>query len=466
MERSAAAARRTAIDLKLVRILQTVNRLVLAFALLLGGCAALDPHNILSRNVRDPNPDFRVNVLGEWGRAAAFNFVWDTINQRYVDPEFNGVDWRAIGARYRPLAMTARHDADFWEVLNRMAGELRDSHTRVETPEYVALRRRQESVSLGLDIGRVEGRTVVVSVTPDSDAYWAGVRPGMEVARIAGAPTEERYAPVLAAEREQSTQWAKERRALRTLLLGEPDTKLAFEFMRGDGSTFRATLARKVIKAAPRATARKLPSGFGYIRFTGFSRSLRTQVLGAIHSQRTLPGLIIDLRNNGGGSVAMADDIAGRLVREKTEIGTIITRTGQPVTLFGFPIEKLKRTLAGSPSAYDKPVVVLVDAGSASASELFAGGLQDIGRVKVVGQRSCGCLQGFLGYATVPGGAELAYSEIGMVSAKGRRIEREGVLPDVEVSITREDLRLYRDRTLETAEELLRKIAEHRENEG
>jgi carboxyl-terminal processing protease len=80
-------------------------------------------------------------------------------------------------------------------------------------------------------------------------------------------------------------------------------------------------------------------------------------------------------------------------------------------------------------------------------------------RVRVVGQRSCGCLLGFLGYASVPGGAELAYSEIGLVSAKGRRIEREGVIPDIEVPITREDLRLNRDRTLEAAEDLLRKIA-------
>lgn len=441
--------------------MQTVNKLALVFALLLGGCAALDPHNLLSRNVRDFNPDFQVNVLGEWGRTAAFDFVWDTINQRYVDPGFNGVDWRAIGARYRPLAMTTRHDDDFWDVLNRMTGELRDSHTRVEAPKFVALRRRQESVSLGLDIDRVDGKIVVVSVTPDSDAYWAGVRPGMEVARIDGAPAEARYAPVLAAEREQSTQWAKERRALRTLLLGEPDTKLAFEFIRADGSMLSATLARKVIRAAPSATARKLPSGFGYIRFTGFSRSVRSQVLDAIQTQRSLPGLIIDLRSNGGGSASMVEDIAEQLVKEKTEVGTIVTRTGQPVTLFGYPVEKIKRTLTGSPSAYDKPVVMLVNAGSASASELLAGGLQDIGRVKVVGQRSCGCLLGFLGYATVPGGADLAYSEIGMVSAKGRHIEREGVIPDIEVPIAREDLRLNRDRTLEAAEDLLRKIAEN-----
>ena len=437
--------------------MRTMKLLWLAAALLVGGCAAIDPHNILARGVRDSNPDFKLDVLGEWGRSAAFDFVWDTINQNYVDPKFNGVDWKKAADRYRPLAMGAQNDDEFWNVLNRLTGELKDSHTRVEPPGIVAMRRRQEAVSLGIDIDRVEGRIVVVHVSPDSDAYWAGVRSGMEVSEIDGYPAEQRYAPILAAEREQSTLQAKEKRAFRTMLLGDPDTKMGFEFVRADGSKFKATLARKVVRSSPYASARKLPSGYAYIRFTSFSGSLLGRVLDAIHDNKSSPGLIIDLRNNGGGSAFMVESIANQLLKEKTEVGTIVTRTGEPVTLFGFPVEKLKRTLDGSPAAYDKPVVVLINAGSASASELLAGWFQDIGRVKVVGQRSCGCLQGFLGYATVPGGAELAYSEIAMISAKGHRFEREGVIPDVEVPITREDLRLNRDRALETAEDLLRK---------
>ena len=100
---------------------------------------------------------------------------------------------------------------------------------------------------------------------------WAGVRPGMEVARIGGVPAEERYARALAAEREQSTPWAKERRAFRALLRGEPESKLAFEFVRGDGSTIATTLEWKVVRAGSSANSRKLPSGFGYIRFSDFS---------------------------------------------------------------------------------------------------------------------------------------------------------------------------------------------------
>ena len=430
---------------------------VLLGLLLLSGCAAVDPHNILSRNWRDDNPHFKVDVLGPSGRQNAFDFVWDTIDQRYFDPKFNGIDWKAVGDKYRPRAMATRYDDDFWDLLNRMAGELHDSHTRVETPKEVALRRRQQSASLGIDINRIESRIVVNYVRLTSDAYLAGVRAGMEVTQIDGMPAEARYAQVLDSEREQSTLWAKERHAFRTLLHGEPGTMTTFELTRADGSVMFVPLTRKMVTGGPVARSQRLPSGFGYVRFSSFSMGLRGQVLDAIEAYKPLPGLIIDLRNNGGGAAWLVEDIANQLLREETDAGSMITRTGQPITVFGFPVTKLKRTLSGSPSAYDKPVIILVNAQSASASELLAAGLQDIGRARIVGQRTCGCLLGFLGYATVPGGGELAYSEIGMISPRGRRIEREGVIPDVEVAVTREDLAHGRDRALEEAEELLRK---------
>ena len=437
--------------------MRMIHLLLLSAALSLGGCAAIDPHNILSRNVRDTNADFQLNVLGQWGRTAAFDFVWETINQNYVDPKFNGVDWTATAEKYRPLAMGAKTDEDFWDVLNKMTGELRDSHTRVEPPSFVTLRRRQESVSLGIDIDRVEGKISIVYVTPDSDAWWAGIRPGIEVTHIDGIPAEQRYAAILEGAREQSTTHAKERRAFRTMLLGEPDSKTSFELVRNDGTKIEATLSRKVVGASPTATVRTLPSGFTYLRFSSFSGTVRGRVVEAIRANKSAPGLIIDLRNNGGGAAAMVEEIADQLLTKKTEVGQIVTRTGQPVRLFGFAVENLKRTLDGTPDAYDKPVVVLINGSSASASELLAGWFQDIGRVKVVGQRSCGCLQGYLGYASVPGGAELAYSEIGMISMKGHRIEQKGVIPDIEIPLTAEDLRSNRDRSLEAAVDVLRK---------
>jgi carboxyl-terminal processing protease len=81
--------------------------------------------------------------------------------------------------------------------------------------------------------------------------------------------------------------------------------------------------------------------------------------------------------------------------------------------------------------------------------------MQAAGRAVVAGEPSCGCLLGFLGYARVPGGGELAYSEVGFVMSNGRRIEGEGVIPDYPVNVTLSDLQLNRDRGLEQAQAIL-----------
>jgi carboxyl-terminal processing protease len=86
---------------------------------------------------------------------------------------------------------------------------------------------------------------------------------------------------------------------------------------------------------------------------------------------------------------------------------------------------------------------------------MLASSLQALGRAKVVGEISCGCLLGYFGYAQVPGGGRLAYSEIGFVLSDGQRIEGIGVVPDKPVAITAADLQASRDRTLEEAEALL-----------
>ena len=98
-----------------------------------------------------------------------------------------------------------------------------------------------------------------------------------------------------------------------------------------------------------------------------------------------------------------------------------------------------------------------MNAGSSSGSEYFAGAMQAVGRATVVGAPTCGCLMAFLGYASLPGGGELAYSEVGFVMANGKRIEGEGVIPDRNAPVTVADLQLNRDRALEEAQALLRK---------
>ena len=148
----------------------------------------------------------------------------------------------------------------------------------------------------------------------------------------------------------------------------------------------------------------------------------------------------------------MAETLINAFLPGPQKGARLLTRSGKAPTLMFIDLLKLETEFKGSQGrAYTKPLVILTNEASASASEVFASTLQDLGRATVIGQRSCGCLLGFLGYADLPGGGQLAYSELGFITPKGKRIEREGVAPDREISLAREDYVLGRDRSLEAA---------------
>ncbi len=438
----------------MTRLLRTLAALA---ALLLTGCAALDPHEILTRRVApapalspaDASPSDRLDAAT---RVAAFERVWRTIDARYYDPAMNGVDWNAVVARWRPQVLDAPDDAAFWDRLDRMAGELRDVHTRVESPARARLLARSQSVNLGFDFGPLGEVLAVTSVDAESGAWWAGVRPGMLLLEVDGESARAVYGRLRAEARDGSTEQQRHRLAARRLLAGEPDSAVRLAFERADGSRLEATLRRTLFTQPPRVAHRRLPDGTGYLRLTAWTERLRGRVIAALAELKDAPALVIDLRGNGGGSGDMAHEVARQFFEGERPAGRMLTRTGRPVTLgFGLiEVVKLQPVIKGT-GLYRGPVAILVDAGSGSASELFTGLLQAHQRVTVVGRVSCGCLLGFLGYAALPGGGRLAYSELGVVLPDGRRIEGTGVVPDVPVPLTLEDLRQGRDRTLEAA---------------
>jgi len=428
------------------------------------GCSLLDPHNLIGRQAGEATapaspfePPEGSGPLTPQARERAFDFVWETIRDHYVDPALKGVDWNAVRAKYRPIALDAPGDEAFWEALDKMTGELRDAHTRVESPKRVALRNRDESVTLGFSFVKLDGKLVVSGVNPDADAWWAGVRPGMTLVSIAGEPAMQAYSKAMSETRDDSTERSRHFRAVRRIVSGDPGTRVSLAFERGDGSRLEATLTRSAIHFPPSGEHRVLPSGYGYIRFTQWTFMLAYRAIGAVAKLKDTPGLIIDLRGNPGGNAEAVNLLLQKFFTRRTELGRVITRDGKPVALFfgAVPIIKLDRVAEGDKDAYTGPVVILVSAGSASASELFAATMQSTGRAKVVGQQSCGCLLGFLGYARIPGGGELAYSEVAFATTSGNRVEGEGVIPDRPVPITVADLESGRDRALEEAQALL-----------
>ncbi len=431
--------------------------IALSILSILCGCAIVDPNRITTRaNVPSPIDTVPVPVQDDRWKKDAIEFVWTTINERYYDAKLNGIDWKAVRANYEPRILVAKTDDEYWELLDKMTGELKDSHTRIHSPKLVAQQKNSETHSLGVSFIEQDNQLLVTSVHAQSDAYWAGARAGMTIKTIDGNTALPYYQKLVSEARDSSTPWARTRGALRKIVWGDIDTKVAMIFVRQDGTEIDVTMKRRKFATPHDFTPRLLPSGFGYIRFSNFLGFLEADIIREIEKMKDAPGMIIDLRNNGGGAADMSVNLLNRFFKDEQKGVTLITRTGKPIKFFFVDLMKLDPKLSGTKDkAYTKPVVVLTNENSASASEVFSVVMKESGRATLIGTRTCGCLLGYLGLADVPGGAQMAYSEIGFLTKNGTRVEHEGVTPQIEIKPAREDYLLNRDRVLERAIEHL-----------
>ena len=387
-------------------------------------------------------------------RAAIFEQVWSIINEKYYDASFNGVDWRAVKMKYSAQLETVAGDEDFYVLLDRMAGELRDSHTRVYSPAQRDARRQQKRATIGLRIKAIEGRPVIFSVEPDSEAARAGIKAGMIVRSVNNQPIEKAIAEARGAVGVSSSERATAGRVFSKILTGEPETVVQLELADARGMNRQFALTRRSVSAKSSATARILPSGVAYLKFGKFDEEIEKQIADALQNLKNAPALIVDLRDNPGGEGEVGLRFAGYFLSEKQIIARIVTRTGKP------PLPEIPMTLeAGAKDGgiFSRPLVILVNEGTASTSELIANALQEQKRAVVFGTNSCGCVLAFLDFKPLAGGGDLTLSEFGFVTAKGKKLEGAGVSPDKIVPLNLKDLRTGRDRALEAAEKYLKK---------
>ena len=394
-------------------------------------------------------------------RKEIFEKVWKEIHDHYYDPSFNGVNWDEIHARYRPLIEEPADDQDFYALMSRMTGELHDAHTRFNSPEQWRSYKKQQGVSSGISVDDVDGKTVVTAVRRDSSAAQAGIEPGMVILTIDGKPVAERIAEIERSKPSSSSERATRIFSYGRLFAGPPETEMKLGLERADGSRFDVILQRQIYSSAPDVATDVLPSGNGYIRFDGFQPAITKEFRQALERFKNAPGLVVDLRRNGGGDLGVLLPIAGYFFDKKTLFAKDKTRSGKPLSefagIFRLPLE----LYVGRPGdqIYSGPVVILVDARSASSSEVFAAGMQDSQRAKIVGSQSCGCVLGIARPRVMKGGGVLEMSEVLWFSPKGRKLEGTGILPDETVAPTLRDLQRRRDPAIETAEKLLRAMA-------
>jgi carboxyl-terminal processing protease len=389
------------------------------------------------------------NALSLEDRAEIFGQVWKAIDEEYYDPRFRGVDWRAVGERYRPLAESARTDAEFYGVFELMLAELRDGHTVFVPPPAPGTKAEGGGHgSVGVKLRDVEGRIAVVEVEPGSKAEGLGVRPGQLLREVNGRPVEEHIAFLRSKLAGSSTERLFRLKLLSALLYGgflaKPRTLGLTDF---DGREFTVELTEETGRAEPpNLTSRRLDSGAAYIKFRSWTPPVQEEFRNALAALKGAPGLVIDLRGNGGGEARVTQEIAGNFFARETYSGGFRARDGALQKYYTLP----------APNRYGGAVVILVDEASASASEGFTGFMQESGRARVVGRQTAGSVLNRGGRREFKGGAQLFFSTRTFLTPRGRELEGAGVTPDVEVPLTLADLRAGRDAALEAAAALLR----------
>jgi carboxyl-terminal processing protease len=189
--------------------------------------------------------------------------------------------------------------------------------------------------------------------------------------------------------------------------------------------------------------AKRLPGGAGYIRFNEFLDpvSIMPKFEAAVREFASAPGIILDLRGNRGGIGVMAMGIAGFFIPDEGHrLGEMKTRDAT-IRFVIFP----------RPETYAGKLAILVDAGSASTTEILAQGMQDLGRARIFGTRTAGAALPS-DIVRLPNGDGFQFAQASYTSDRGKVLEGEGVTPDVVVRQTPEALAAGHDPVIQAAE--------------
>ena len=266
---------------------------------------------------------------------------------------------------------------------------------------------------IGIEMTVREGVLTVVSPIEDTPAFKVGIKAGDRIVGIEGAPTKD-MTMIEAVKR----------------IRGPKGTKVNLTVARKGEKLLKFSIIRDVI---PLLSVRHhlVPPDIGYVRISNFQSSTTADLetsLEEMERDRTLNGLLIDLRNNPGGLLSQAIDVADLFL----DSGVIVSTKGRRNS------QNIKATARKSRTVRTYPIIVLVNGGSASASEIVAGALQDNKRAIILGTRTFGkgSVQTIL---PLSDGAGLRLTTARYYTPSGRSIQSSGIIPDIELEYVRPD---------------------------
>lgn len=335
--------------------------------------------------------------------------AWRLVNQSYVDPaRFEAVHWKRL--RQQSLEGRIETSADAYAAISTMLLPLGDPYTRLLRPdEYSTLKANTQGsvsgVGLQLALRSVDDQVVVIAPLDGSPAADAGIASGTAVLAVNGTSTR-----TLGLE------------GTAQLLRGQAGSRVLLLLESPGGRRRELELQRRTVDLRP-VRSRVIRQGghqLGYLRITQFSEPVPTQVSEALSSEAfsAIEGLILDLRNNSGGLVRAGLAVANQLL------------DGEPIVSTQDREGLSSPAQAGPGMLYGGPLLTLVNGGTASASEILAGALQDDGRSELAGRRTFG--KGLIQTLIPLGdGSGLAVTVARYLTPNGRDIQHQGIEPDL-----------------------------------
>ena len=385
------------------------------------------------------------------GRLIVFDDVWETIQERYYDPTFHGIDWQAKRVAFRPAAARAANTQEFYDVLRQMIASLKDAHTRVYSPDEKFDWWSPRFVTVGLTVREVQGAPTIVHIDPSSAAAKTDLQQGDVIVSIDNLPVA-----AFIAQRMRSAGLPSDSdyrfRTVATLFDGAAGTTVKITWTTRNGKEKSAVLQRYWSQRQLGFNNQR-KGKIAFLRIDAFTQTV------ALDFSKVLPevlegaeGIILDLRSNGGGDAEAMADVASLFLDDGTNLGKFADRSGASFELQTFS-KRLWRIPGLLPTKL--PLVVLTSENTSSAAEILVAALQTKRRARVIGTETCGCVLAIRNRHALPDGGVLDVSEFDYRTAGGVRLEGVGVKPDKAFQLTRADIYSRHDRALDLAKDLL-----------
>ena len=349
-----------------------------------------------------------------------YDQVWRLVNAKYVDQTNNSQNWQKWRHKYDDKILT---NEDAYVAINTMIASLNDPYTKFLDPKEFAEETSSIKGSLkgiGIQIAVKDGKLTVIAPIEDTPAEKAGLKADDEILEIDGKSTKGITVDKAADQ-----------------IRGKEGTQVRLLVKRKDQEPKLYTITRANIEI--KSISQKLPenitmpSDISYIRLSSFiSRNAGTEFRSILEQGYNKKGFIIDLRSNPGGLLSNAIYISDMFLDNGVIVSTV-DRDGYRET------QNATRGVVTR-----KPVVVLINKGSASASEIFSGAMKDNGRAVIVGEQSFGKgLVQEINKLPYESGINITIQKY--LTPNGTDINKKGITPDVVVKLTEEDIKNKND---------------------